>query len=243
VNELVPRSLFVFPQDDPLFSMKLQFDLDIEPQLHPYNYGELLGRAFYDRAPSYDHHDSLSLHSIGWIRGASDATRHGLVFSEPSTWTLGVAEKDVLEEFLASVDEDPEILEGIQIDSVTVVEPPTGTATYFAESPILVRDDGEHLSYDTPHTSDRLTKIARDKLDAVGIPEEAARRVEVQFTNYEDARTKVVQVGDIEFRGNVCPVEVSAPLPELHGLVMSVGVGGLTGMGMGAIIPMSYARS
>ena len=222
--------------------MKLQFDLNIDPQLHPYNYGELLGRAFYNRVPSYERHDSLSLHSIGWIRGEADATRHGLVFSEPSTWSLGVAEKDVLKEFLASVDEDPEILGGIRIGSVTTVEPPMGTATYFAESPILVRDHDEHLTYEEPKTAGRLTKITRDKLDAVGIPKEATRQIEVQFADYEDARTKVVQVGEIEFRGNLCPVEVTAPLPELHGLVMSVGMGGLTGMGMGAIIPMSYAR-
>jgi len=222
--------------------MKLQFDLSIEPQLHPYNYGELLGRAFYDRVPSYDHHDSLSLHSIGWIRGEADTTRHGLVFSEPSTWSLGVAEKDVLEEFLESVDENPEILGGVRIDSLTVVEPPSGTATYFAESPVLVRDDGDHLSYEAPRTAERLTKITRDKLDAIGIPEEATSQVDVSFAEYDEARTKVVQIGDLEFRGNLCPVEVTAPLPDLHGLVMSVGVGGLTGMGMGSIIPMSYAR-
>ena len=65
----------------------------------------------------------------------------------------------------------------------------------------------------------------------------------VQFADGDDPRTKVVQVGDLEFQGNVCPVEVSAPLPDLHGLVMSVGLGGLTGMGMGAIIPMSYVRA
>jgi CRISPR-associated endoribonuclease Cas6 len=223
--------------------MKLQFDLDIQPQLHPYNYGELLGRAFYDRVPSYDHHDTLSIHSVGWIRGEADATRHGLVFSEPATWSLGVAQKDVLEEFLASVEEDSEILDGIRIESVTTVKPPTETATYFAESPILVREDGDHLTYEDDRTTERLTKIARDKLDAAGIPEEATSQVEVAFADYEDPRTKVVQVGDLEFRGSLCPIEVTAPLPELHGLVMSVGVGGLTGMGMGAIIPMSYARS
>lgn len=223
--------------------MKLQFDLSIEPQLHPYNYGELLGRAFYDRVPSYEHHDSLSLHSIGWIRGESDATRHGVVFSEPSSWSLGVAEKDALEEFLASVDEEPEILDGVRIDSVTTVEPPTGTATYFAESPILVRSHDEHLTHENDQTAERLTKITRDKLDAVGLPEEATSGVEVAFADYDGARTKVVQVGDLEFRGNLCPVEVTAPLPELHGLIMSVGMGGLTGMGMGAIIPMDYARS
>jgi CRISPR-associated endoribonuclease Cas6 len=223
--------------------MKVQFDLKIDPRLHPYNYGELLGRAFYNRVPSYDRHDTLSVHSIGWIQGEADATRHGLVFSEPSQWSLGVAEKDVLEEFLESVDEDPELLEGVYIESVTTVKPPTGTATYFAESPILVRENKEHLTFEDSATGDRLTKIARDKLDAVGIPEEARSQVEVAFADYEDARTKVVQVGDLEFRGSLCPVEVTAPLPDLHELVMSVGVGGLTGMGMGSIIPMSYIRS
>lgn len=222
--------------------MKLQFDLDIEPQLHPYNYGELLGRAFYDRVSNYDHHDSLSLHSIGWIRGEADATRHGIVFSEPSTWSLGVAEKDVLEEFLVSVDEAPELLDGVRVGSVSVAEPPTDTATYFAESPILVRHDGQHLTHESPEAADRLTTITRDKLDALGIPEEIAERVEVQFADYDDPRTKVVQIGDLEFRGSLCPVEVSAPLPELHELVMSVGIGGLTGMGMGAVIPISQAR-
>ncbi len=223
--------------------MKVQFDLDIDPRLHPFNYGELLGRAFYDRAPSYAHHDGLSLHSIGWIQGQVDVTRHGFVFSEPATWSLGVAEREPLEEFLESVDENAEILEGIAIDSVTVVEPPTGTATYFAESPILVRDDSDHLRYDAPQADEYVTTTTRSKLDALGIPEEAAQQVEVSFSEVRNPSTKVVQVGDLEFRGNLCPVEVTAPLPDLHGLVMSVGLGGLTGMGMGSIIPMSYARS
>lgn len=223
--------------------MKIQFDLDIEPRLHPFNYGELLGRVFYDRTPSYEHHDSLSLHSVGWIQGQVDVTRHGFVFSEPATWSLGVAEREPLEEFLASVDEDPEILEGIAIDSVTVVDPPSGTVEYFAESPILVRDDDDHLRFDDSRADEYLTTTTRSKLDALGIPEEAAQRVEVSFSETHAPETKVVQVGDLEFRGNLCPVEVTAPLSDLHGLVMSVGLGGLTAMGMGSIIPMSYARS
>ena len=223
--------------------MKLQFDLHIEPRLHPFNYGELLGRSFYDRTPSYEHHDGLSLHSVGWIRGSADVTRHGYVFSEPATWSLGVAESDPLEEFLASVDEDPEILDGVRIASVTVVDPPAGTATYFAESPILVRLDDEHLRYDHSRANERITETTRAKLDAVGIPEEVTEQVQLRFADFDGAKTKVVQIGDLKFRGNVCPVEVSAPISELHDLVMSVGVGGLTGMGMGAVIPMSYARS
>lgn len=223
--------------------MKLQFDLDIEPRLHPFNYGELLGRTFYDRTPSYEHHEGLSLHSVGWIRGHADVTRHGYVFGEPATWSIGIPEKGPLEEFLRSVDEDPELLGGIAAHSPTVVEPPmAGTATYFAESPILVREHDEHLAFDAPTAGERLTGTTRDKLDALGVPEEAARQVEVRFAPTDNAKTKVVPIGDLKFKGNLCPVEVDAPLPELHGLVMSVGLGGLTGMGMGAIIPTSYAR-
>jgi CRISPR-associated endoribonuclease Cas6 len=223
--------------------MKLQFDLRVKPRLHPFNYGELLGRSFYDRTPSYDHHDGLSLHSIGWIRGTADVTRHGYVFSEPATWSLGVVESGPLEEFLESVDEDPEILDGIRISSVSVVKPPSGTATYFAESPILVRLDDEHLRFDHARADDRITETTRAKLDAVGIPEELTEKVQLRFADFDGAKTKVVQVGNLQFRANVCPVEVSAPASELHELVMSVGVGGLTGMGMGAVIPMHHARS
>jgi len=218
--------------------MKVTFDLDIEPRVYPFDYPRQLARCFYNRVPSYDRHDELSLHSIGWIRGHADATSRGLVFSESSTWSLGVVAKDVLEEFLASVDEDPEIVPGMRVASVRPVEPPTGRALYLAESPILARRNREHLRFDDPEANDTLTRSLRQKLDAIGLPDSVQEGVRVEFdTSYEKARTKLVSFGDAQFKANVCPVFIEADDPLLHELAMSTGIGALTGMGLGAILP------
>ena len=222
--------------------MKLQFALRITPRLHPFTYGASLGRMFYNRVPSYRHHDDVSQHSIGWIHGPADATRHGLVFSEPATWSLGIVEEAPLQEFLQSVEDDPEILDGVAIDSVTVVQPPTGTATYFAESPILLRDGSRHVPYTDAGANDLLTRNVRHALGTIGLPDDITEDVSLRFAPSEGAKTKVVTIGKAKYRANVCPVEVSAPLPGVHDAIMSLGVGGLTGMGLGAVIPMAYAR-
>jgi hypothetical protein len=218
--------------------MKVTFDLDIEPRVYPFDYPRKLARAFYNRAPSYDRHDDLSLHSIGWIRGHADATSRGLVFSESSTWSLGVVAKDILEEFLASVDDDPVLLPGMKITSARPVEPPSGRTRYFAESPILARRRDEHLRFDEPEADATLTTSLRKKLEAIGIPESVREQVSVAFdTEYDGARTKLVQFGDAKFKANVCPVYIDAPDPLLHEMAMSAGIGALTGMGLGAILP------
>ncbi len=220
--------------------MKVTFSLSIEPRVYPFNYYEQLARSFYDRAPSYDHHDTLSLHSIGWIRGHADATRRGLVFSTSSTWSLGVVHRDALMEYLASVEDDPEIIPGVHVESVNPVAPSGGRVRYWAESPILLRWDGQHLAFDDQDADEVLTRSIRTKLQAAGISEDAAHSVRAEFDpDYDKARTKVVQVGKAEYRANVCPLYLNADEPLLHELAMSTGVGGLTGMGLGAILPSS----
>jgi CRISPR-associated endoribonuclease Cas6 len=223
--------------------MKVTFDLRIAPRVFPFSYATQLGRSFYARTPSYQHHDDLSLHSVGWIRGGADATRRGLVFNASSTWSLGVVHKDVLEEFLASVDDDPEIIPGVRVRGVRPVPPPTGRVRYLAESPILLRrgrDDGgrDHLAYDDPEADARLTHTLRAKLGAIGLPPDVQRQAHASFDRaYAKARTKVVTVKGNRFRANVCPVILDAPDPLLHELAMSTGLGALTGMGLGAIVP------
>lgn len=220
--------------------MKVTFGLSIEPRVYPFNYYERLARSFYDRAPCYEHHDTLSLHSIGWIRGHADATKRGLVFNASSTWSLGVVHKDALTEYLSSVEADPEIMPGVHVESVNPVTPSSGRVRYWAESPILLRWDDHHFSFDEARADELLTRSIRTKLHAVGISEAAAATVDVTFDReYEKARTKVVQVGKAEYRANVCPLYVEAEEPLLHELAMSTGVGGLTGMGLGAILPAS----
>lgn len=219
--------------------MKLKLRLDVAPRAYPFSYPQQIARAVYDRMPSYERHDRLSIHSVGWVQAPADATRRGLVFSEPAHLSLGMAHEGPLREFLTSIREDPELIEGLAVEDVDPVAPPgPGTARYWAESPVLVRDGDRHVRYDAEDAPEHLTRNARQKLDAAGIPEEVSEMVSVRFDqSYEKPKTKVVSTGSAEFMGNFCPVLVDAPDPVVHETLMSTGIGGLTGMGFGAIIP------
>jgi CRISPR-associated endoribonuclease Cas6 len=149
-----------------------------------------------------------------------------------------VVHKDVLEEFLASVESDPEVIPGVHVESVTPVQPVGGRVRYWAESPILIRRDGTHYTYDEAEADEGLTQSLRLKLAAIGFPEDVRQSVRAEFDkSYDKARTKVVQVGKAKYRANVCPLYIEAGDPLLHEMAMSAGLGGLTGMGLGAILP------
>lgn len=220
--------------------MKITFGLTCEPRIFPFTYYEHLARSFYDRTPSYELHDDMSLHSIGWIRGRADATQRGLVFSRSSTWSVGVVHKNVLQEFLASIEADPEIIPGIRIESATPVKAHGGQVRYLAESPILIRRDGHHHRFDEPEANEGLTFSLRAKLRAIGIDPSVCETTEAIFDpDYEKPRTKVVHIGKANYLTNVNPIYITAEQPLLHELAMSAGLGGLTGMGLGAILPAS----
>jgi len=224
--------------------MKITFGLTVEPRVHPFTYYEHLARSFYDRTPSYELHDDMSLHSIGWIRGQADATRRGLVFSRSSTWSVGIVHKDVLQEFLSSIETDPEIIPGIRIDSATPVRAQAGRVRYLAESPILIRRESHHYRFDEPEGNRGLTYSLRTKLKAIGIDEAVCATVRATFdTDYARPRTKVVHIGKAKYLTSVCPIYIDAQQPLLHELAMSAGLGGLTGMGLGAILPANQASA
>jgi hypothetical protein len=219
--------------------MKLKLLLDVAPRVYPFSYPQSLSRQVYDRMPSYERHDRLSIHSVGWVQAPVDATRRGLVFSEPAHLGIGMAHEAPLREFLESLEEDPELIGGMTVTDVQPIQPPGGgEVRYWAESPVLVRDGDRHVRYDADDAPKHLTRTARQKLDAAGLPEAIAEQVSVRFDNrYEKSKTKVVSTGTAEFMGNFCPVLIDAPAPLVHETLMSTGIGGLTGMGFGAITP------
>jgi hypothetical protein len=229
--EASPRSPFHF------FSMKVTFDAQSQPVIIPYDNGSRIGRNIYRRLPNLTRHDSLSTHSVGWIWGNADATSRGLVFNGPIRWSFGATD-EIAEALIESLAEDPELIEGLVIEGGRPVQP-SGGGRYRAESPILVRDGDEHLSYDHPNANEYLTRNARQKLSALGIPEELATEVSVSFQPNEKAKTKIATVCGNQFRANQCPVYIDAPHPALEEGLMTTGLGGLTALGLGAIIPDS----
>ena len=214
--------------------MKLRFRADTQGAILPYDYPAQIGREFYRRADG--DHDGQSLHSIGWIRGGEvDTTRQGLVISGSPRWSLGVGKANLLKSFLQSIEEDPEILPNVQIRYPESVSPPAKRAVeYFAESPILVRREREHLRYDDPQANATVSRSLESKLEKLtgdSIP------VEAEFTPTDSARTKVMSTGKAEHKGNLCRIRVETT-PEAQQLIPSVGVGALTGMGFGSVIPI-----
>ncbi|MFB6272398.1 MAG: CRISPR-associated endoribonuclease Cas6 [Salinibacter sp.] len=213
--------------------MKLRFQADTQGAILPYDYPARIGREFYRRTEG--DHDGQSLHSIGWIRGGEvDVTRQGFVITGTPRWSLGVGRTGPLEAFLESVDEDPEILPGVQIRYPEPVSPPAKeTVEYVADSPILARRGREHLRYDDPEADAVLTRSLETKLHKLTggeVPVQAA------FAPTDAARTKVMSTGKAEHRGNLCRIRVETR-PEAQKLVPSVGVGALTGMGFGSVLP------
>ena len=143
-----------------------------------------------------------------------------------------------LEEFLESIEADPEIIPGIRIDSATPVRAHGGRVRYLAESPILIRREGHHHQFNEPEGNIGLTYSLRTKLNAIGIDEAVCDTAQATFdTDYARPRTKVVHIGKATYLTNVCPIYIDAAEPLLHELAMSAGLGGLTGMGLGAILP------
>ncbi|MCS4200678.1 CRISPR-associated endoribonuclease Cas6 [Salinibacter ruber] len=211
--------------------MKLNFDVKPGPRLFPYTYGEMLARAVYQRLDLEDH-DGLSVHSVSWLWGDAEATSRGLVFSGLQSWSVGLREEDA-RRLVEDLQQDPIIIEGLEVVGGRRMHPsPTGT--YRTESPVLLRLGDEHLAHSSPKASDSLTHSARRKLRKLGLPEEVAREASVEFTG--DGKTKTVSVCGNQYKCNQRPIVIDAP-PALQEGIMTTGIGGLTGMGLGAIAP------
>jgi len=215
--------------------VKVTFHARSKPRIFPYHYGEELGRAVYRRVPALEDHDAMSVHSVGWIWGNAETTKRGLVFSGRLQWSLGASE-EIIEAFLESVDNDPELIDGLLLEGGKR-RYPSPSGRYVSESPILIRREGDHLPFRDPEADDRLTYSARSKLEAIGIPKELADQVSARFVPDDSARTKVATICGNQFRGNQCPVQIDAPHAGLEEALMTTGLGALTGMGLGAIAP------
>jgi CRISPR-associated endoribonuclease Cas6 len=213
--------------------MKLRFQADTRGTILPYDYPARIGREFYRRTTG--DHDGQSTHSIGWIRGGQvDATRQGLVISDTPTWTLGVGRTSSLESFLESVEEDPELLDGVEIGHPRPVSlPEQSSVLYFAESPVLARRGREHLRYDEAKADATITRSLETKLQKL-LGEEVP--VEAEFVPQGTPQTKVMSTGKARHMGNLCRIRVETT-PEAQKLVSSVGIGALTGMGFGSVAP------
>lgn len=185
-------------------------------------------------------HDSLSLYSFGWLSGAQ-RVGNGLQFSSGADWNVSFLSNDLSDALRAGIRRDPGVFAGMRVYEIReLMPPPLGPAEQFwVDGAVLTRlnrDDGgrDHLTYMDPAAADTLTRTLRRRLaqaDFQGPDLDATVRFDRSF---EKARTKMVAIKGVHYRTSECPVIVEGT-PAAVQAAWLVGVGELTGMGLGAL--------
>lgn len=217
----------------------MQFHLTCiaDAKVYQYTYPVDIGRTIYNRCPQLSDHDSISTHSVSRLWGQADATRRGLVFSGPQSLYIGLLDQNNLPmTFLESLQANSEILPGLTVTDVQTVQPQPG-GLMKTVSPILLRYDDKHYTYNDDQATKLLTNKAQAKVQAV-LPGINAGGISARFAPDGTESVSVVEICGNKFKGSSCPIVVDAPT-EIQELLMTTGIGGLTAMSMGAITPIN----
>ena len=185
-------------------------------------------------------HDGLSLYSFGWLSGARPVSGH-LQFPGGSEWSVSFLQDDLSDRLRLGIRQDPTVLSGMRVYEIREqITPGFGPAARFAvDGAVLTRrtrDDGgrDHLTFRDADTDESLTRTLRRRLETAGLEGEHLDTTVRFDRDYEKARTKLVTLKGTRYRTSECPVIVEGT-PETVQAAWLVGVGELTGMGLGAL--------
>jgi CRISPR-associated endoribonuclease Cas6 len=186
-------------------------------------------------------HDQPSLYSFGWLGGAKPLPGAGLGFPRGATWFLSFHDPDAARRVLDGILRDPEVTHGMRVFEVQEQAVPhfSGCYRFKVAGPVViraVRQDGgrDYLLWDDPRADEVMTRVLRHKLELAGFTGEDLDAA-VQFDHtYTAARSKLVTIKGISHRASLCPVVVTGT-PEAVRFTWEVGVGELTGSGLGAV--------
>lgn len=226
--------------------MRLNLTLSPNTEPVPFNHlHKLTGTLHKWLGPDNDLHDGISLYSFGWLHRGKAANGH-LNFPNGSRWNISFHETAMAKAVLRGILQDPTIFAGMEVKQVKERQPPSFGPEYrfkTDKSPILARrqrEDGgrDHLLWSNSKADEVLTHTLRRKLHVAGLGA-YADEVMVRFDrDYEGAREKVARINtdkaEVAHKGSICPVIVEGP-PEAVQFAWTVGIGGLTGSGFGAL--------
>lgn len=233
--------------------MKILIDLSANTEPVPFNYlHELCGIFHYWIGPN-DLHNTLSLYSIGWLKGgrmktfsrsASEGNEiKGLDFPNGAQWEIGVYHDEIAERLVRGLLLKPPVFHGMQVKHVRRLQPPTFEHPKFnfkAGSPIVIRkrDDAtgtrDFLRYNDPESTMALKRVMDKKLSTAG-KGDLVNDYAIYFDqSYARAKTKMIRIKKTNNIGNVCPVIVIGNKEVKH-FAWQVGAGDLTGVGFGSL--------
>ena len=221
--------------------MRLQLQLSPNTEPVPFNHLHQLTGALHKWLGENDIHDGLSLYSFGWLRGGEKVGRF-LHYPDGATWNVGFYDSQHAWNLAKGIIQDDMLGYGMRVEKALESPIPAFAAshTFLVDGMVVVRKkrpDGtrEYLFWDNPQVDDLLTGLLQKKLQKAGFSEEQ-QQVSVQFDRtYTKARTKLVDIKSTKHKGSSCPVIVSG-CPEAISFAWKVGIGELTGSGLGALL-------
>ena len=206
----------------------------------PFHHLHLLTGALHKWLGPNEVHDGISLYSFGWL---SDGRPSGeaLGFLGGASWRVSLLDDALADRVRAGIRADPLVMAGMRVYEIAEhITPHFGPAARFlVDGAVLTRrnrEDGgrDHLTFDDPASDATLTRTLRRKLQAAGLEGEHLTTTVRFDRTFEKARTKLVTLKGTSYRTSECPVIIEGT-PEAIRTAWLVGVGELSGMGLGAL--------
>ena len=220
--------------------MRLHLQLSPNTAPVPFDHLHQLTGALHKWLGENSVHDGLSLYSFGWLTGGKPG-RGGLQFPGGAEWSVSFLDDALSDRLRQGIRRAPEAIAGMRVFEIReLISPGFGPAARFlVDGAVLTRrtrDDGgrDHLTYRDEAADETLTRTLRTRLGAAGLADDA-RQTSVRFDrSFEKARTKLVTLKGTRYRTSECPVVVEGT-PAAVQAAWLLGVGELTGMGLGAL--------
>lgn len=219
--------------------MRLHLTLTPNTEPVPFNYQHQLTGTLHKWLGQNDLHDKISLYSFSWLRGRTERIDGGLNFPNGARWFISFWEEEYTRQLVKGILDEPSVFKGLAVTEVQIQETPEfGNSGYFrVAGPVLLRqnmDDGsrKHLTVRDEKANELLHERLRAKMKEAHI----SPNVTVSFDkNYLNPKTKLVDIKGTKLKANICPVLIEGDSEALK-FAWNVGVGELTGSGMGALI-------
>jgi len=217
--------------------MRLHILFTKNDEIVPFNYQQLLIKTFHRWLGHNEIHDTISLYSLSWLKGA-EKDNGGLNFPNGAKWFINFWENDYFTDLLKGIQEHPLSFMGMQVREVQFMEDPTfgSREKFFPASPIFIRKYDEngraiHLNYFDADADRYLTETLSKKLAKASLNYKAT----VSFDkNNPTSKTKVININGVNSKANFCPVIIEGDKEALK-FAWNVGIGHSTGCCFGSI--------
>ncbi len=220
--------------------MRLNLRLSPNTEPVPFDHLHQLTGALHKWLGENEVHDGLSLYSFGWLAGGKPRGK-ALQFPGGTEWNVSFLSDEAADRVRMGIRKDPLATAGMRVFEIREqIVPPFGPAERFhVDGAVLTRrnrDDGgrDHLTFEDEAADETLTRTLRHKLETAGLDGEHTRATARFDRDYEKARTKLVTIKGIDYRTSECPVVIEGT-PVAVQAAWLIGVGELTGMGLGAL--------